>query len=574
MGKIHHDKEANTYEADYVVLGCGLAGSVMASKLSDDYKYSVIAIEGGNNNITDVPIADSAYAGIQYGLANSYFPEYFWQQKPVPNGSLGTFCNKCGMKCDNDVSNCINGSCISKTPSETTTGDYTTGKILGGGTSINGQQYVRGTNALYDQWAAIGGSQWSASNALNIFKQIENYNGATSNPSAHGYTGPLDVRQTPVIPTTMAEKFATAVSNATGVPVLTDNDYNNPSTPFGSFTKWQLMQNPDTTRESSATAYLYPEAMDLCGHGVDGRRLLVLFKSYANKIIWHKKHHNSTPRAIGVRIIKNGISMDLYARKKIIVSLGIHSSEFLHRSGVGPKPLLESLHIPTTFENPNVGIKYVNQLLAPAVFSANPDDVGISEADPQSLYTGGAFLPSLIPEDDVAKRGYQLIGACPCPGTFLAMLIPLQPHSLGTVRAQSTDPFTVSLADNNYFGNPLDMKGFVAGFQTYIKNIAVSLAAIDPLYQLLEPSAEIIDDDEALQSYIIGCFNHTHHWMSSNIMAQSAADGVVDGYGNVFGVKDLVIVDNTIAPIMSDGNTSAPIYLLSNVIANKIIADR
>lgn len=583
MGKIKYNKSGKIYTADYVVIGGGLAGCVMASKLSNDKTHSVICIEGGRNNITDVPIVKSSYAGIEYSLATEYFPEYFWQQKPVPNGTISGF----GGSCDLNVSNCINGSCINKTQSDTTVGDYTTGKILGGGTSINGQQYVRGSNALFDEWATIGGPQWSSTEATKMFKEMENYNGLTSNMSVHGYSGPINIRQTPSNPTDMATKFANAVSVGCGVPLFPNDDYNDPATLHGSFTKWQLAQRPNHIRESSATAYLGPTVMNSHGDGIDDRKLLVLFNTYANTIIWEKRgdkknrcqeciNESSPHKAYGVRIVENGISKEIYARKKVIVCLGIYSAEFLQRSGIGPSKLLQNLKINVIYDNPNVGKNFTNQLFSLAVFTADINDVGVPETDPDALYAGGAFLPVLIPEENTNKRGYQLIGASPSPGQFFIIISPLQPHSKGIVRIQSKDPFTVSLADNNYMGDPLDMKSFVAAFQIYIKNLAIELEKNEG-YQLVMPSMDMIsntEDTTELEEYIMSSYNHTHHWMSSNKMAKTPADGVVDGWGNVFGVCDLIVVDNSIAPVISDGNTSAPIYFLANVIANNIIANQ
>lgn len=583
MGKIKYNKLKKIYTADYVVIGGGLAGCVMSSKLSNDKIHSVICIEGGKNNITDTPIAKSSYAGIEYSLATEYFPEYFWQQKSLPNGSIVGF----GGSCDLNTSNCINGSCISKTTSETTAGDYTTGKILGGGTSINGQQYVRGSNGLYDEWATIGGPQWSSTEATKVFKEIENYNGSTTDPLMHGYTGPINIRQAPLNPTDMAIKFANAVSVGCGVPLIPSDDYNNPNTPYGSFTKWQLAQRPDYSRESSATAYLGPTIMDCHGDGIDDRKLLILFKTYANSIIWEKRgdktnncqnciNETSPNKAYGVRIVENGISKEIYARKKVIVCLGIYSAEFLQRSGIGPSKLLQNLRINVIYDNPNVGKNFTNQLFSLAVFTANPDDVGVPDIDLDALYAGGAFLPILIPEEDTKKRGYQLIGASPSPGQFIIIISPLQPHSKGEVRIQSSDPFAVSLADNNYMGDPLDMKSFVVAFQIYIKNIAIELEKNEG-YQLVMPSMDILnntEDTSQLEDYIMDSYNHTHHWMGSNKMAQTPVNGVVDGWGNVFGVRDLIVVDNSIAPVISDGNTSAPIYFMANVIAKNIISNQ
>lgn len=309
------NKIKTTYVADYVVVGGGLAGCVMASKLSDDLVHSVICVEAGNNNIYDTPITDSVYVTNENLLIN-YYPEYFWQQNAVPNGSVANnFCPDCDLQ----TSNCINGSCINKTQVGTTIGTYSTGKILGGGTSINGQQYVRGTNELFDQWAKIGGSQWSSARVTQVYKQIETYNGKTSDPLIHGYKGPVDIRQAPKIPTAMATKFVTAVSIGIGIAPIPADDYNNPATPFGPFSRWQLTQQPDTLRESSATAYLGPDVMCECGKGINGRKLTILFKSYANMIIWEKnKYENckSAYKAIGIKIVQNGITKEIFAKKK------------------------------------------------------------------------------------------------------------------------------------------------------------------------------------------------------------------------------------------------------------------
>lgn len=560
--------EKEKYVADYVIIGVGTAGCLLARKLTDDYKTSVIGIEAGLNNIDTVPIHNSLYAGAQYGLPTNYYPQYFYAQKPVNNGSL-TY-NEPPVP-----TNLINGSNIPITQTETTIGDYTTGRILGGGSAINGEQYVRGTAAFYDEWARITGDErWSAKNATKTFVELENYLGLTPNKKVHGYHGDIHIRQTPHPPTTMAIKLSQAITNATGLSQITLNDYNNPDTPLGPFTAWELFQKPDTTRCSSPVAFLGPEIMDQQGHGVNCRKLLILFKASANKIIWDGN------RAIGVDAIVNGKSESIYAREKVIVCLGIHSAEFLQRSGIGPKSLLDALNIKTIFDNPNVGRNWNNQTLVPIAFTANPKDNALPTDDPAALYTGGAFLPPVLPQDNPDLRGFQIMGygqnqvGAETNGQLNLLLIMLQPHSLGTIRIQSSDPVQVSLVDNNYLNDPngYDLQSYVLAFQKYIQPIATALAAIDPDYQLISPTAF---DTESLQNYIMSTFDHTHHWRGSNSMRKSLEDGgVVDPTGNVFGVKDLVVCDNSVIPLMSDGNTCAPVYLTAAIIAKHLIESR
>jgi choline dehydrogenase len=573
MGKIELTcKKGKTkiLTSDYVVVGVGLAGSVMVGKLSGDLETSVIGIEAGNNNIYDEPIKNSVFAGVEYGLPNNYFPEYFYQQRPVPNGSLSG--PQPEYPKNTPTATAINCSLIPINQTVDTVGDYTTGRILGGGSSINGEQYVRGTSSLYQEWAAIGGPQWSPQNATNGFVALENYHGLTSDREVHGYDGPVSIRQAPVEATDMSKKFVQAVTQATGLPQIPDDDYNNPATPLGPFNRWELFQKPSGERESAATAFLGPKVINSKGRGIKGRRILLLLKTLSNKLIWDSK--TSPPTAKGIRVISNGRSIDVYARKRVILCQGIHSAELLQRSGVGPKDLLTCLGIPVIYDNPNVGRNFTNQILVPVVFNANPNDIGLPPNDLAALYTGGAFLPPLLPDDNPNLRGYQLIGAwIPAssanPNQFSILLSYLQPKSRGVLRIQSTDPTAVSLVDNNYLGDPRDMEAFVAAFQVYVKNIAIALASIDPTYVLVAPTMDQINDTTQLQQYIIANFNHTHHWMMSNRMGQTHS--VVDGFGNVLGVNNLTIVDNSSSPHISDGNTAAPVFLMAYTIANHLL---
>jgi choline dehydrogenase len=221
-------------------------------------------------------------------------------------------------------------------------------------------------------------------------------------------------------------------------------------------------------------------------------------------------------------------------------------------------------------DNPNVGIHWSNQLLVPFIFTANPKDPALPPNDPQALYTGGAFLPPLIPTDNLNLRGYQIIGGG-LDNTLMGFLIHLQPKSQGLVKIQSTDPLSIVMVDNNYLGDPDDIKAYVAGFQSYVKPIAQALNQIDSQYNLISPTLDTLNDPTALTNYIIANYNHTHHWMGSNRMAHSIDQGVVDGWGHVFGVDHLMVVDNSISPQMSDGNTSAPIYVLAYIISGYLL---
>lgn len=161
--------------------------------------------------------------------------------------------------------------------------EWTTGRLLGGGSSINTEQYVRPTSAIFREWARLSGPLWSPVRAMNRFRQLEKYNGLTNNSDAHGFNGRIDIRQAPIHPSVIAKKLVLAIEQATGFEEILD--YNDPKTPLGPFTRWQLFQKPNGRRESSSTAFLSADIMRTNGRGVNGRKLQVLFKSPAN---WHR----------------------------------------------------------------------------------------------------------------------------------------------------------------------------------------------------------------------------------------------------------------------------------------------
>ena len=130
------------------------------------------------------------------------------------------------------------------------------GSLLGGGSSINTEQYVRPTSAVFNEWESLLGPLWSPEQAINNFKKLEKYNGTTDNLDAHGFNGRIDIRQAPVNPTAMAEKLVSAIEQATRFSRILD--YNDPNTPLGPFTRWQLYQDP-TVKEKAHQPPFFPQ---------------------------------------------------------------------------------------------------------------------------------------------------------------------------------------------------------------------------------------------------------------------------------------------------------------------------
>lgn len=515
---------------DYIVVGSGPAGSVLAKKLTDDKKTSVLVLEAGENNDRDTPISNSTFA---LELEELYLPQYFWQGEGVPQEKV------------NERSF-----------------EWTTGRLLGGGTSINTQQYVRPTSAVFQQWEKLLGPLWSPKNATRTFRKMENYNGKTNNKEVHGYKGLIDIRQAPENPTPMSKKLVSAIEKATGFRKILD--YNDPKTPLGPFTRWQLFQQPNGRRESASTSFLSPDIMTTAGQGVNGRKLQVFFKSTALRVLFKNK------RAIGVEFLKEGKRVRAYSRKKVIISAGINSSQLLMLSGIGPAKMLKDAGIPVVFANPHVGKGLRNHTLNFAEFSANPKDNPLPDDDPNALFTGGAFLPDPTPGSNKARRAVQLIGIG-SKGKLMIAILFLKPKSRGSIKIQSNDPLKIVLADEGYLHNPADLEAVKNCYKVYIKKIAAQLTAIDRSYRLTSPTLDIINNNRKLEEFIKNNFDHNHHEQGALRMAPLSKAGVVDSYGQVHGVKDLIVADDSIIPFTVDGNTSAPAYLIGNTIAQQLL---
>ena len=280
-----------TAHADYVIVGVGTAGAVLAKKLSDDKKTSVIALHNGKNLSEDpeIKFSKNAFTTVLSALFGSSFYET-GLTIPQPNAD------------DRELL-------------------WAVGLPDGGDSSINAGAWARGTDEVYAQWEAVAGPEWSVDRIEDIYKELENYHGETTDPDARGFHGPIDVRQVP--PNKVGDKFTQAIIDATGFPFVLD--YNDPRTPIGSSNQMQNTQKGRNgrLRVSSATAFLNKKVMTPEGLGVNGRKLRLLFESEALRTIWDGN------RAIGVEYLSNGKYKKVYAKKGVIVCGGLRSSTFL-----------------------------------------------------------------------------------------------------------------------------------------------------------------------------------------------------------------------------------------------------
>lgn len=544
---------------DYIVVGVGTAGAVLAKTFSDGNQSSVVGLHNGPNYDQNPLITQSENAIITV-LSALVGPPFYIDSATTPQ------INADGREL----------LWVYAIP-------------LGGASAVNAGAWCRGTNQVFSQWAALAGPDWSVTNIQNTYVSLENYHGLTTNPAARGFSGLLSILQASP-PSNVSLKFTNAIVNALGVQNVLD--YNDPNTPIGASAQVQYTQSANAVlRASSSISFLNSNVMNFDGSGVNGRMLQVVFNATADNIIWQGN------KAVGVRYVQNGNNFSLYAKKGVLVSAGIKSSAFLMRSGVGAKSLLDSLQIPVIFDNPNVGQGLADQTRVALIYTSNPADTSASTSQSLSnsiiaalqgttvgqewlntigtsvnlntgLFAQMAWLPAPTGDQTVRKLRFATIN--PIPGFTLALFDLVQPQSRGSITLTSKDPFIEPDLDLGILSNSADLDLYVQGFQIYIAAINAQLQALDPTYAMIFPDPGLLDpaNEAALRDFIQLTIGSDMHFQSHCRMAPLDQGGVVDSTGHVYGTQNLIVADDSIVPVGMDGSPMATAYLIAANVAN------
>lgn len=547
-------------EADIIVIGGGAAGCVLMNQLSKDGCFSVLGIEAGPN-VTSEPEIEAVGLSAFFLPATAAYKYYWWgwrQTVPQPmlNGRVG--------------------------------GDWVTGMVLGGGSSVNGLYYGRGSNALYSRWEEISGSDnWSLNKILKTFRTLENYQGLTITPNARGTQGPVNVLQTPIVSQITRDILLPATQAAfPGIPTVTD--YNDPSVQNCLDTRAQWLIDPTgTKRVSSATAFLNSEVMTKEGYGVNGHVLRVLFDSVVEKIVFDKRG-----RATKVKFIKDGQHLEVRVRKAVVLASGINSSKILQLSGIGPEQTLKNAGIKPVFINENVGKHLKNHPLMSITMLADPADSGIPPGALYAFTIHNAYLPVVGGSASDPRMLQILFEYIPANAQLQNPLLVigfelLNPKSEGSVTIQSDNPYQIAAASDGVYQNPVDLVNMKNVIKVYIQNLLQQLALIKPASIYYRP---ILQDpinlvilsgysDAAVEAYVKNNTNlgaDSRHFACHCKMAPLHAGGVVDGNTLVYGTTNCFVADNSICPEIPDINTTASaqmIGLRSSKILKRILSD-
>lgn len=504
-------------DADYVIVGAGAAGSVVARRLVDAGR-SVVILEAGPADDRD-EIADPLGSFALFGSDND------WAFSTVPQAEIGD-----------------------------RTLYQPRGKSLGGSTILNGMLYVRGSASDYDGWADAGASGWSWSDVEPYFRKLEAFDGP--NPGRlRGTDGPTAVQHHPT-PDPLSRAFVDSAVLA-GAPFV--DDYNAGDSRGASFTQSTIH---DGRRVTAWRAYVGPVARH--------PNLVVITGSTVVRIVVKRG------RATGVEFEQEGRRRFASATSEVILTAGVFGSpHLLLLSGIGPKEELEARGISTVLDLPGVGKNLRDHVASPVIWEGRspvppPTTSGVEahvisdgtadalvQPDRQSILVGSVFT---VREGELPAAGHGF--------TALAML--LHPRSAGTVSLQAADPHVPPAIDPAVLSDPRDVDSIVA----HIRFLR-AVAGDGPLSELI--AAEVqpgpsLTTDEQLREYVRASLDSGHHQVGTARMG-SDRDAVVDSHLRLRGIDGLRVADASVMPLPPAGNTVGPVLMIGERAADFILAD-
>ncbi|XP_025191572.1 glucose dehydrogenase [FAD, quinone]-like [Melanaphis sacchari] len=566
------NRENVLVEYDFIVVGAGSAGAVVASRLSEIKKWKVLLIEAGKKalHFMDVPITAQLLQA----------SEYNWKYKTIP----------------------MNTSCLSFDEHRC---KFPRGKVMGGSSVLNYMIYTRGNKMDYDNWAEMGNEGWSNDDVFKYFLKSENANLSTSDVNYHRHNGLLSVADVPYR-TPIAKAFVDSGSEI-GLPVIDVNGKNQIGINYIQAT----MKNG--RRYSTNTAFLFPARTR--------SNLHVKKESTVTRIIIEK----GTKKAIGVEFVTNRKKYRVFVRKEVIVSGGaINSPQLLMLSGIGPEEHLKDIKIPlikdlpvgenlmdhvalgglSVLINDTISLKtdrllknpfntqdYISNNYGPYTIPGAAEALAFFDLDRPGSLDGHPnlellLISGLFSDNDYTHRLFglkteiynQVYKKTENMDGFTVFPMIMRPKSKGRLWLKDANPFHYPLIDPNYFADERDLDVAVAGvriFQQMLKTDAMKKLDAQLFDTPLPGCVQHKFDSDAYWKCSARQISFTIYHLSGTCKMGPVGDptAVVDPRLRVHGISGLRVIDASIMPEVPGAHINAPTIMIGEKGSDMIKED-
>jgi choline dehydrogenase len=528
--------QADTIEADFVIVGAGSAGCAVAARLSEDAATRVVLLEAGGED-------KNRWIHIPMGFGKTFAdPSVNWCYETEPDPGAA----------DRRVF-------------------WPRGKVLGGSSSINGMVYIRGQAEDFDHWRQLGNAGWSFDDVLPYFKRAEHQ--VRGADGFHGTGGPLCVSDVALHP--ICEAF---IASAMELGFPRNDDFNGARQDGVGY-------HQTTTRNgrrcSTAVGYLRPAMQRANLHVVTG--------ALTEKVLLEGR------RAIGVSFRRDGrLCMARAAREVILCGGAVNSPQLLMLSGIGPQPHLAEFGIPFVHHLPGVGQSLQDHYSAPiklrCKLPVTVNDVMLSNArklkagleyyvfhrGPLSMISSPAALfartRSELASPDVKISISPFSAERPQDGLhrfsgFTSIAYQLRPESRGEIKLKSPDPFDAPAVHPNYLAAETDQRTIVVGLKL-IRRILANPQMQPYIEKEFQPGPTVATDEQLLD-YARRRGGTVYHPTSTCRMGSDPM-AVVDAELKVRGIDGMRVADASIMPTVVSGNTNAATIMIGEKVADMV----